>query len=96
MTDSGFKKFKGNKPLATIREQCKAQGVSVDDSLLSQGQSDYIVLTGGGARVLYNTFNGGFFGTTPNGTKFSADSNEHEACEWFQQLMAFFYLEKDD
>lgn len=91
---STFKKFKGTKPLQVIRDQCKAALVDINDSLFKKGESDYIVLEGGGARLLFNTVNGSFFGTTPDGVKFDSSSTQHEQCEWFQQLLSFFYIEE--
>jgi hypothetical protein len=44
--------------------------------------------------VLFNTFNGRFFGKTDKGVPFSSDSAEHEAEPWFQALLSFFYVEQ--
>lgn len=46
--------------------------------------------------VMYNTFNGTFFGRTPKGVRFSSSSTAHEREPWFQQLLSFFYAEKSD
>lgn len=91
---STLKKFKRTKPLQVIRDQCKAAGVCINDTLFTKGQSDYIVLEGGNARVLFNTVNGRFFGETPDGTEFNSDKSKHEQCEWFQKLLAFFYTDE--
>lgn len=90
---STYKKFKGTKPLQVIRDQCKAAGVFINDDVYVQDSSDYILLVGGGAQVLFNTFNGNFSGITPDGIRFASASNKHEQCEWFQQLLAFFYTD---
>lgn len=47
-----------------------------------------------GAYVMFNTFNGRFFGVTDKGVHFSSSSTEHEAEPWFQALLSFFYVEK--
>lgn len=91
---STFKKYKGTKPLQVILDQCKAAGVDINDSLFKKGESDYIGLEGGGARLLFNTVNGTFFGATPDGVMFDSSSTQHEQCEWFQQLLAFFYSDE--
>jgi hypothetical protein len=46
--------------------------------------------------VMFNTFNGRFFGTTDRGIEFSSDSDsdEHEGEPWMRALLAFFYVEK--
>lgn len=49
---------------------------------------------GGVGYVMYNTFNGTFFGRTPEGVRFSSSSTAHESEAWFQQLLSFFYVEK--
>lgn len=45
------------------------------------------------AWVLYNSFNGNFFGTTDRGIQFDSTSTEHKNEPWFQALLAFFYEE---
>jgi hypothetical protein len=110
-----MKKFAGKKPLETIRQQCKLQGVHFNDFLFRTQRSDYVVLTSkkgnnDSGQVLYNTFNGTFFGTTPAkrdwhhplvnkfcppaGVEFDSNSTEHENEPWFQALLSFFYVEK--
>lgn len=88
--------FKGNKSLTHIESQCKQAGIHFNDYLLRTGTSDYVVITtikddNYSGQVLYNTFNGTFFGTTPDGTQFDSRSTEHEHEPWFQQLLEFFY-----
>jgi hypothetical protein len=87
-----FRRFAGNKPLGVIRAQCVAQGVEFDNTQFKLG-SDYICLRSPGARVLFNTFNGTFFGTTPDGTKFTS-SDKRDGTPWFDALLDFFYEPK--
>lgn len=64
-----------------------------------------------GGFVIYNLANGRFYGRTPmysepavsrfrvewpSHTPFSSDSTEFEDDRWFQQLLAFFYVEKGE
>lgn len=49
-----------------------------------------------GAFVMFNTFNGTFFGTTDKGVEFDSSSTTHEAAPWFQALLSFFYVEKGE
>lgn len=58
--------------------------------------------------VMFNTFNGTFYGTTPRaknwqrvgeprvpaGVEFDSGSTTHEHEPWFQALLSFFYVEK--
>lgn len=44
--------------------------------------------------VMFNTFNGRFFGSTPEGVRFNSDLTLHDDEPWFQQLLSFFYVEK--
>jgi hypothetical protein len=85
-----MKKFKGNRRLADILASAKAQSVSVNKSFYDKG-GDTISFWGGGFTVYYNTFNGNFFGTTPDNLRFSSDSELHEKQPWFQALLNFFY-----
>lgn len=89
-----MKMFAGNKPLDVIKQQCKDQGIVFDDERWRVYGDDYVRISGGGCWVLYNTFNGSFFGETPDGTDFSNDSDEHEDQPWFQALLSFFYVEQ--
>lgn len=88
------KTFAGNKPIATIFEQCQAQGLEVVRTSYDRG-GDHIGISGGGCTVVYNVFNGRFWGDTPSGDEFSSDSVAHETDAWFQALLAFFYAEAD-
>ena len=61
-----------------------------------------------GGWVMFNTFNGTFYGETPKatnwqkvneprvppGVEFSSSGTEFEAEPWFQALLSFFYVEK--
>jgi hypothetical protein len=93
-----MKKFDGVKPLAAIKKQCRAAGIHFSDRLYREG-SDYVVITSikgdnHSGQVLFNQFNGNFFGTTPAGVQFDSKKTTHEKEPWFQALLAFFYVEK--
>lgn len=93
-------KFKGRrfaraKTREEVQAQCKAAGVQWDDRLYRQG-SDFTVLRGGGAEVLWSSWNGKFFGTFTdakgNEVQFDSSETKHEAEPWFQALLEFFYV----
>ncbi|CAG9172471.1 hypothetical protein CURE108131_23050 [Cupriavidus respiraculi] len=93
-----MKKFAGNKPLIEIKRQCEAAGIDYNDTLYRRG-GDYVVITtvngdNDSGQVLYNTVNGKFFGTTPDGIQFDSSSTKHENEPWFQALLSFFYVVK--
>lgn len=90
-----MKKFAGNKTLEQLRAQCAALNLELDTLRHDQDGDDHIVVRGGGAEVFFSTFNGKFFGTTDTGVAFDSDSTEHEEEPWFQQLLSFFYVEKE-
>lgn len=46
--------------------------------------------------VFYNSFNGRFFGRTDKGVAFDSSSTRHEHEPWFQALLSFFYVEKQE
>jgi hypothetical protein len=87
-----YTKFAGNKTLAQIRAQCKAQGVQYIDSQYRRG-SDFVTLHSPGAYVMFSAFNGRFFGKTPDGITFSSD-DKRDGTPWFDALLRFFYVEK--
>lgn len=83
-------RFKRHKTLKEIKQQCREQGLEINDRLYKAG-SDYIVVRGGGCRVTYSCVTGWFFGRTPDGINFNSDSTLHENESWFKALLAFFY-----
>ncbi len=95
-----MKKFTAYKDLDTIEAQCKAAGIQYDARMMDEHGSDYIVVRtladdSHSGEVLYNMFNGNFFGTTPDGIQFDSMNDMHEDEPWFQQLLSFFYVEKE-
>jgi len=87
-----MKKFAGNKTLAQIKAQCKAAGIEFDDSRYKKGD-DHVAIRSPGVMVLFSSFNGRFFGNTPDGQEFSSD-DELDGTPWFDRLLSFFYVEK--
>jgi hypothetical protein len=45
--------------------------------------------------VFWCSFNGNFFGTTPDGVEFNNWATTHDDEPWFQQLLSFFYVEEE-
>lgn len=88
-----MKKFAGNKTRDQVKAQCKAAGVEFDERAY-RGGSDFTLLRGGGATVAWSSWNGRFFGKTPDGIEFHSDSDEHDHEPWMQALLRFFYVEK--
>jgi hypothetical protein len=88
-----MEKFAGNKTPEQIKAQCKAQGLVFDDRRYQTMGDDHVVVRGGGAYAIFNTFNGRFFGTTPDGTEFTSDDTL-DGTPWFDALLRFFYVEK--
>lgn len=95
-----MKKFAGHKTVDQIREQCLAQGVTLDTRLYDSGSSDYIKLTSTdgktSAEVLYSSFNGRFFGQFTPGREFNSDDASLDGTPWFDALLEFFYIRKAD
>jgi hypothetical protein len=88
-----MKTFAGNKTRAQVKAQCKAAGVQFDERAYKAG-SDFTFLRGGGACVAWSSWNGRFFGKTPDGIEFNSDSDEWDGEPWMQALLNFFYVEK--
>jgi hypothetical protein len=93
-----MKKFSRHKTYAEILAQCEAQGIPFNDYLYRRGGSDTVVVNSVYGRghfpghAIYNTFNGWFFGTTPEGVQFDSASTKHEKQPWYQDLLNFFYV----
>lgn len=102
-----MKTFGGNRRTADIVRDAKAQGVKVFDKHYKCG-GDHITFESSVneayARIVYNTFNGRFFGTycfvdkrAKGGYReidIDSSSTKHEQAAWFQGLLSFFYVEK--
>jgi hypothetical protein len=86
-----MRKFSKSKTREQVKAQCDALGLVFDDLAYERG-SDFTAIRGGGAQVLWSSFNGRFFGTTDTGIEFSDDNTKHEAEPWFQALLEFFYV----
>jgi hypothetical protein len=96
-----MKKFSSFKTVDEIRQQCEAQGLTLDTTLYDAGSSDYIKIRSNdgktSAKVLYSSFNGRFFGETAAGldsVKFSSDDATFDGTPWFDALLDFFYVRK--
>ncbi len=90
-----MRRFAGHKSHGAIKKQCKALGIDFNDLLHKTG-GDWVVVTSiegdnYSGQVLYNTANGNFFGTTPDGVQFDSTKTTHDRNPWFQALLAFFH-----
>lgn len=81
--------FSRHKTYEEVRDQCKAQGLELNDTRYHEG-GDYLVVRGGGGHAVYSTFNGTFFGKTPNGVMFRSQELTHDSQRWMQGLLHFF------
>ncbi len=79
-----------HKSYDQIKEQCIQLGLTLTDRLYLQGQSDYVIVEGGGARVYYSSSTGHFFGTTDQGVQFDNYNSDHDHEPWLQTLLDFF------
>ena len=84
-----MKKFAGNRTLTEIKKRCSKLGVIVDDSAFKNG-SDYLKVFGPNFHVLFNTFNGQFFGDF-KGKNFDSSDASLDDQDWFNQLLDLFY-----
>lgn len=88
-----MKTFAGIKTLPQIKHQCKVAGIKFDDGRYKNGD-DHIAIRSPGVLVLFSSFNGKFFGNTPDGTHFDSCDAALDGTPWFDQLLSFFYTEK--
>lgn len=84
-----------HKSYDQIKEQCIQLGLTLSDSLYLKGQSDYVIVEGGGARAYYSSSNGHFFGTTDQGVEFDCFNATHDGEPWFQTLLDFFLWKRE-
>jgi hypothetical protein len=97
-----MKRFARIKTLDEIKAQCQAQGVRLCTRLYDTQGWDTVVVGGpisnaaktGPGHAIYSTFNGKFFGRTPDGIEFDSTETRHEHAPWFQALLSFFYVEQ--
>lgn len=88
-----MKTFTGHKTYEQIKAQCEQLGLELLDKLRKEAAADHICVSGGGGYVWFNTVNGKFWGETDQGIEFDSSSTVFENEPWFQQLLAFFYVE---
>ena len=90
-----MKKFKRHRTFEEVRDLCKKQGVPFSDHRHRIHGDDSVVVgkiaAGHHGYAIFNTFNGRFFGLTPDGEHFSSYSGRHDKQPWFQALLNFFY-----
>ena len=86
-----MKQYTRHKTMEEVRAQCEAQGVAFGSKLyVEKGWDTVYVGIAGQGHVVYNTFNGKFFGATPTGRRFDSSSTLYEHRDWFQALLDFF------
>lgn len=93
-----MKTFKRIKTFAEVKAQCDEQALHLDDDLyLYKGYDTIKISSASESRdyAIYNTVSGRFFGITDKCVRFTSDLVVHENEDWFQALLAFFYVEKD-
>lgn len=93
-----MKTFKRHKTFDEIVDQCRTQKLYLDaESYFLEGGDTICVgaPSSGLGWVIFNTFNGRFFGKTDKGIEFSSDTDEHDKEPWMQALLNFFYVEKE-
>jgi len=90
------KRFAGHRSYEQIREECRRQGLILEDAAYRRHGSDWIGVRGkpGGVLVLYSTPTGRFHGTHPaTGEKFT-ESSPFDGEPWFDALLSFFFYEE--
>jgi hypothetical protein len=99
-----MKRFARHKTHDEIKRQCAEQGVPFNDHGWRKRGDDHIVIgLPSRGHVLYNTFNGRFFGRTPGmpqvpewpvATDFDSDDTKLDGQPWFDALLLFFYTDR--
>lgn len=89
-----MKKFARHKTLDEIRKQCQEHGVPLNTRLYDERGYDTVFVGIGpdSGFAIYNTFNGRFFGRTPDGVEFTSDEDTHDSEPWMQALLNFFMV----
>lgn len=94
-----MKTFERSRTTNEIVLACRDKGYRVSTERYDQG-SDYINFDfpyGGDIfRVVFNGFNGRFFGTSARGVKFNSDTDEHGKKPWFNALLSFIYVGENE
>lgn len=89
-----MKKFSRHLTHDELKKQCKKLKVPFDDHLYRERGWDTVVVGElSGAHVIYNVWNGKFFGRTPHGRSFSSSDTNWKNAPWFWKLLNFFYVE---
>lgn len=94
-----MKKFKSIKLHQDVIDAARARGFGVSTQLYDSGNSDYVridfAFNNGQDEVkgslLWSSFNGIFFGSLEDGTRFDNGSKHLDDVEWYGQLLDLFY-----
>lgn len=77
-----------------VQKLCKKLKVPFDDTLYRERGFDTVLIgSKGRGFVIYNCWNGRFFGTTDRGVRFTSDQSRHDKQPWMVKLLHFFYVE---
>jgi len=92
--------FSRHRTIDEVIAHAKEQGVRVDASRFHLG-SDFVTVELPGPQgtlvpVLYNTFNGRFFYQPRIGAGFSSTDTQYDGEPWFDAMLTFFYVPKED
>lgn len=92
-----MKTFSGVKSVEQIKAQCAEHDLSIDTSKFDAG-NDYVkfdfIHADTSMEVMFNGFNGRFFGTTDGGQKFTSNDANLDGTPWFDALLDFVYVSK--
>jgi hypothetical protein len=89
-----MQKFTRHRTVDELKIICAERGFRIKTDRYESGD-DHIgifpVIDGEVYGVVYNGFNGRFFGDTPGGVLFESDMADLDAEPWFQALLDLFY-----
>lgn len=92
-----MKVFKRVRSPDQIQQTCVERGWKWDSRKHDEEGFDHIridfALEAVSGHLLFNAFNGRFFGELKTGVRFDSNVATHEACDWFQELLKVFYAE---
>lgn len=93
-----MKTFDKHRSLDELRIETDKRGWKLNDTWYKESGHDHVSfifsINDINGYVLYNTFNGRFFGSTENGIDFDSDDDQFDNDNWFNELLTVCYVEK--
>lgn len=94
-----MKKFTRHVTLVELKERCAEKGIAIDTEKHDRDFSDYVTVSGAFAGkdfvLIFNTFNGTFFGEMEDKRQFS-ETSKFEGEPWYSAILDLLFVSEKE